>query len=162
LEFGRSRPPAIRPVQLNDLIHEVTRLAGHKADVQMRLALCTDLPLIEADGEALKQALLNLVINAIQAIETAGTVRIETRLETEGAVVAVSISDDGTGIAPENLEKIFDPFFSTKPQGTGLGLAMVHRIVDAHHGTITMTSNAGTGTVATLRLPRLHIKKDDV
>jgi two-component system sensor histidine kinase AtoS len=160
LEFGRSRPPAIRPVQLNDLVHEVTRLAGHKADVQMRLALCTDLPPIEADGEALKQALLNLVINAIQAIDTAGTVRIETRLEADGALVAVSISDDGTGIPPENLEKIFDPFFSTKPQGTGLGLAMVHQIVDAHHGTITMTSNAGTGTVATLRLPRLHIKKD--
>jgi two-component system, NtrC family, sensor histidine kinase AtoS len=161
LEFGRSRPPAIRPVQLNDLVHQVTLLAGHKSDVQLRLALGAELPLIEADGEALKQALLNLLINAMQAIETKGTVRIETHVEAEGATVAVSISDDGAGIPPENLEKIFDPFFSTKPQGTGLGLAMVHRIVDAHHGTIAMTSRPGSGTVATLRLPRLHIKKDD-
>ena len=160
LEFGRPRPPAIKPVQLNDLVHEVTRLAGHKADVQLRLALCSDLPLIEADGEALKQALLNLLINALQAIETSGTVRIETHIEADGAAVAVSISDDGIGIPPENLEKIFDPFFSTKPQGTGLGLAMVHRIVEAHHGTLVMTSQAESGTVATLRLPRLHMKKD--
>ncbi|KIZ47749.1 ATP-binding protein, partial [Rhodopseudomonas palustris] len=162
LEFGRPRPPAIRPVQLNDLVHEVTRLSSHNADIQVRLALAAELPLIEADGEALKQALLNLLINAMQAIETAGTVRIETRAEADGETVAVSISDDGSGVSPEDLEKIFDPFFSTKPQGTGLGLAMVHRIVDAHHGTIAMTSAPGTGTVATLRLPRVHVKKDSV
>ena len=162
LEFGRPRSPAIGPVQLNDLIHEVTRLAGHKADVELRLALCATLPLIEADGEALKQALLNLLINAMQGIEAAGTVRIESHIEGDGAAVAVSISDDGIGIAPENLEKIFDPFFSTKPQGTGLGLAMVHRIVDAHHGTVAMTSRSDHGTVATIRLPRLHIMKDGI
>jgi len=162
LEFGRPRPPAIRPVQLNDLVHEVTRLAGHKANVQLRLALCAELPLIEADGEALKQALLNLLINAMQAVETLGTARSETHVEADGATVAVAISDDGAGILPEDLEKIFDPFFSTKPQGTGLGLAMVHRIVDAHHGTVAMTSRPGAGTVATMRLPRLHIKKDEV
>lgn len=160
LEFGRSRPPTMRTIQLNDLVHEVTLLAGHKSNVQLRLALGTELPPIEADGEALKQALLNLLINAVQAIESTGTVRIETRVETDGATAMVSISDDGVGIPAENLEKIFDPFFSTKPQGTGLGLAMVHRIVDAHHGTITVSSPSGGGTVVTIRLPRQQLQKD--
>ncbi|MBP2231541.1 two-component system sensor histidine kinase AtoS [Azospirillum agricola] len=158
LEFGRSRPPFIRPVGLNELIREVTLLIGRKSNAQVILEPDPALPPVEADGEALKQVILNLVINAIQAIPESGTIRIATRASDgpgDGDAV-VTVTDDGVGIPPEDLEKIFDPFYSTKPTGTGLGLAMVHRIVDAHHGTIVLTSTPGAGTTATLRLPFRH------
>lgn len=170
LEFGRPRPPAIRPVQINELIGEVARLAGRKSCAPVVLDLAPGLPPIEADGEALKQVVLNLLINAIQAVsekaasdktapdKTAGetaTIRIATSMAGPGEI-AVTVSDDGAGIAPENLGKIFDPFFSTKADGTGLGLAMAHRIVDAHHGTIAVASTLGAGTEIALRLPIHH------
>lgn len=158
LEFGRPRPPAIRPVQLNDLIREVSLLAGRKSNARIALQLAPDLPLVEADGEALKQVMLNLIINAIQATSETGGITIAT---TAAAVqdrreAVVTVADDGEGIAPENLDKVFDPFFSTKPNGTGLGLAMAHRIVDSHHGTITISSTPHSGTTVTLRIPVVH------
>jgi len=155
LEFGRSRPPFVRPVQVNDLIREVTLLAGSKSNARMDLDLAPEMPLIEADGEALKQVVLNLVINAIQAIPESGTIRIATTASSTGDAI-ITVADDGVGIPPENLEKVFDPFFSTKPSGTGLGLAMVHRIIDAHHGTIAISSTPGGGTVVILQLPFVH------
>ncbi|CAO3426635.1 two-component system sensor histidine kinase AtoS [Azospirillum doebereinerae] len=155
LEFGRPRPPSIRPVQVNDLIREVSLLAGRKSNARVALELAPGLPLVEADGEALKQVVLNLIINAIQAIAETGTIRISTADE-EGREAVVVVADDGAGIAPENLDKVFDPFFSTKLNGTGLGLAMVHRIVDAHNGTITVASTPAAGTTVTLRLPFVH------
>ncbi len=163
LEFGRPRPPTIQPVQVNDLIREVLLLTGSMSNIQLVLDLSADLPLIEADGEALKQVVLNLLINATQAITGmgtgTGTIRIATMMASmlDGDREAVvTVTDDGVGIAPESVAKVFDPFFSTKANGTGLGLAMVHRIVDAHHGTIGLTSAPGSGTVVTLRLPVTH------
>jgi len=155
LEFGRTRPPVVRPVQLNDLIAEVTRLAGRRTGVEVVLEPAPDLPVVEADADALKQVVLNLVINATQAMPESGTIRIATAAEGDRHAV-ITVADDGVGIAPEDLEKVFDPFFSTKASGTGLGLAMAHRIVDAHHGTITMASVPGAGTTVTLRLPFVH------
>jgi two-component system sensor histidine kinase AtoS len=152
LAFGRPRPPQIGRVRLDVLVEETTFLTRGKSGARIELDLDPGLPEIEADGEALKQALLNLVINAIQAIPETGTVTVSTRADGE-AGVAIRVIDDGVGVAPENLDKIFDPFFSTKPSGTGLGLAMVHRIVDAHHGVITVESRPGVGTTVTVRLP---------
>ncbi|MGQ9371912.1 two-component system sensor histidine kinase AtoS [Azospirillum sp. A39] len=155
LEFGRPRPPSIRPVQLNDLLREVSLLAGHKAGGRVVLEPAADLPMVEADGEALKQAVLNLIINAFQAQPASGEVHIATAADS-GRDAVITVADDGVGIPPENIGKVFDPFFSTKADGTGLGLAMVHRIIDAHNGTITIASTPGAGTVVTLRLPVLH------
>lgn len=151
LEFGRQRPPSMRSVDIGELVHEVVLLAGRQHGIEVNLALRSDCPTIDADPEAIKQALLNLLINAMQSIEESGTISIAT--DSDGRTVAITVSDDGSGILPENLEKIFDPFFSTKPNGTGLGLAMVHRIVDSHSGTITVSSRPGEGTVVTMRLP---------
>lgn len=155
LEFGRPRPPAVRAVALNQLVEEVSRLAGSKSAAHVVLDLAPGLPAVEADGEAVKQAVLNLLINAIQAIPDTGTVRIATGVDAQGLAV-ITVADDGVGIAPENLKKVFDPFFSTKPNGTGLGLAMVHRIVDAHNGSVTITSTPGVGTRVSLHLPLVH------
>ncbi|PWC87418.1 histidine kinase [Azospirillum sp. TSH100] len=156
LEFGRPRPPAFLPVQLNDLIREVSLLAGRKSNARIALHPTPDLPLVEADGEALKQVMLNLIINAVQATSETGGIAIVTAMAADGGEAVITVTDDGEGIAPENLDKVFDPFFSTKPQGTGLGLAMAHRIVDAHHGTIAIASVPGAGTTVTLRIPILH------
>ncbi|WP_377805104.1 two-component system sensor histidine kinase AtoS [Azospirillum sp. A29] len=161
LEFGRPRPPAFLPVQLNDLIREVSLLAGRKSNARIALHPAPDLPLAEADGEALKQVMLNLIINAVQATSETGGIAIATAMAADGREAVITVSDDGEGIAPENLDKVFDPFFSTKPQGTGLGLAMAHRIVDAHHGTIAIASVPGAGTTVTLRIPILHNRAVD-
>ncbi|TBW41055.1 two-component system sensor histidine kinase AtoS [Siculibacillus lacustris] len=152
LAFGRPRPPQIGKVKLDVIVEETTFLTRGKSGARIELDLDRSVPEIEADGEALKQALLNLVINAIQAIPETGTVVVSTRSDGEGNAV-IRVIDDGVGVDPENLDKVFDPFFSTKPTGTGLGLAMVHRIVDAHHGVITIESRPGAGTTVTVRLP---------
>lgn len=157
LEFGRPRPPRIGPVQINEVIADVARLATGKSSIRIDQHLSPDLPTIEADGEALKQVLLNLLINAAQAIGEQGEITVDSWRE-DGQVV-IRVADTGCGIAPEHLGKVFDPFFSTKPSGTGLGLAMAHRIIDAHHGVISIDSSPDHGTVVTLRLPLTH--KDD-
>jgi two-component system sensor histidine kinase AtoS len=160
LEFSRHRPPCVGSVRLNDLIGEVTMLAGKKGATEIILDLPPDLPPIEADGESLKQVVLNLVLNAIQATPDGGQVTIRTgRISPDE--VAIWVIDTGMGIAPENLEKVFDPFFSTKPTGTGLGLAMVRRIVDAHHGRIHIDSTVGEGTAILVQLPMAHNPEED-
>ncbi len=152
LAFGRPQPPRIGRVQVQNLVEEMAFLARGKSSARVELALDPDIPPIEADGEALKQALLNLLINAIQAIPDGGNILVTVRAVGD-AQLSIKVADDGIGMAPADIEKVFDPFFSTKPSGTGLGLAMVHRIVDAHHGTITFDSHPDKGTVVEIRLP---------
>lgn len=151
LAFGRPRPPQIDRIALDDLVREMAFLARGKSEARIEVRIAPDLPMLEGDRESLKQALLNLVINAIQAIPAAGLVEVSAEVEDDHAVIRVR--DDGVGIPPENIRKIFDPFFSTKASGTGLGLAMVHRIVDAHGGAISVESRPGVGTTIELRLP---------
>jgi signal transduction histidine kinase len=103
------------------------------------------------DPAQLSQVLWNLLRNAGQALEGAGTIRIETRRDNDE--VCIDVSDDGPGIAPDDLERVFDPFFTTKEHGTGFGLAIVNRIVEENGGTITCASSP-SGTRFTLRLPR--------
>jgi two-component system sensor histidine kinase AtoS len=160
LEFSRYRPPRIGLVALNALIQEVTMLAGNKWSTEIALELSPEVPPIEADGEALKQVVLNLVLNAIQATPEGGRITIRTGIRSPDEVT-ISVRDDGIGIAPDDLEKVFDPFFSTKPTGTGLGLAMVRRIIDAHDGHIEINSTLGLGTDIALRLPLVHRASGD-
>jgi two-component system sensor histidine kinase AtoS len=161
LEFSRHRPPLVAPVRVNDLIREVTMLAGNKWSAEIALELADDLPVVQADGEALKQVILNLVLNAVQATPGDGRVTVRTASRSEGEV-EIEVADDGEGIAEENLEKVFDPFFSTKPTGTGLGLAMVRRIVDAHGGRVAIASTLGVGTEITLTLPTALTAAEEV
>ena len=110
------------------------------------------------DARLIRQALLNLAVNAVQAMPTGGTITLDlARDEIAGVPMArVSLTDTGTGIAPEITPRIFEPFFTTRATGTGLGLAVVKRIVDAHHGVLRVSSKAGSseaGTTFTLWLP---------
>ena len=152
LAFGRPQPPRIARVRIQSIAEEMAFLARGKSNAHIELDFDPAVPLIEADSEALKQALLNLLINAIQAIPDVGTIVVSVKPE-DSDQISIKVIDDGIGVAPDDITKVFDPFFSTKPTGTGLGLAMVHRIVDAHHGTITFESRLGKGTVVEIRLP---------
>jgi signal transduction histidine kinase len=110
-------------------------------------------PPVAGSGPQLQQVFLNLLLNAEQAIDGAGTIRVSTR--QDGESVCVQFEDDGCGISEANCERIFDPFFTTKPvgEGTGLGLAISFQIVESHHGQITVDSELGVGTCFSVRLP---------
>jgi len=105
------------------------------------------------------QVLLNLLLNAIAATDAGGKIRVSLA-EPDDRTIRIAITDTGTGIGPEDLPRVFDPYFTTKPSGTGLGLPIVQKIVEAHGGTIRLESEAGKGTTATLLLPRTIPKEE--
>ena len=110
------------------------------------------LPLAQVDRDQLSQAFLNLLINSLEAMEEGGKVRVGIRREGQDSL-KISIGDTGKGIPGEDLEKVFEPFFSTKRKGTGLGLAIVHQIVEGHGGDIQVESQEGEGTSFQITLP---------
>jgi len=163
LEFSKPHPPRYTKVQVNDLIQEVLSLFKTRAEkqaVRIDLELDADLPPIEADGEQLKQVMVNLFINACQAIVTKGNIILKT-LNDSVDWISISVIDNGVGISQDNLEKVFDPFYSTKPAGTGLGLAVVQRIINSHMGDIDIKSEQGKGTIVTIHLPRLRMGNEE-
>lgn len=155
LDFGRPSKPTLVPVSLNDVVDDVLLLTGRFASqshVHVERRLETPLPPVRADADQLKQVLVNLISNAVQAMgEAGGTITVSTTVR--GGFVSLGVQDDGPGISPELLSKVFDPFYSTKEGGTGLGLTMVHRIVDEHDGHIEVTSTQDEGTRFTVSLP---------
>lgn len=169
LNFARPARMELEPLKLEDLLREVLGLTEHqiaKEKIVVQTDFAPDLPLIIGDTNQLEQAFLNIVINAWHAMPDGGTLALLTRLAPPGdrvrrpgrlgtPGVEVIIADTGTGIPPEQLPRIFDPFFSTKGvgKGTGLGLAISRRIVEDHHGHIEVASEVGCGTTFTIWLP---------
>jgi signal transduction histidine kinase len=154
LDFARARPPIRRKVDLNAVVQEaLSRTALPDAPhVELVLELDEDLPPILADPDQLFQVLGNLVRNGIQAMTGGG--RLVVRTAVEGPEwVTVSVADSGAGISEENLKKIFEPLFTTKAKGIGLGLAVVRTLVEGHGGTIGVESQVGQGSTFTVRLP---------
>lgn len=142
------------------LVMEAVTLATHamsKHPVDVRLNLDPRLPFIWCNEGQLKQVVLNLLLNAIQAMPHGGTVTVTLATADEGVLggpaVCMTVTDSGGGIDPAIRPRIFDPFFTTKDEGTGLGLAIVHAILDAHHGRIDVDSRVGEGTTFILLLP---------
>ncbi len=130
---------------------ELLRPEAAARQIEIVLCLAGDLPPLMADAGQLTQALLNLVINALQAIERRG--RIELRVEPAGGFVAFQVQDTGPGVPTEKAGTIFEPYFTTKQEGGGLGLWIVQQIATAHRGAIDVTSGLGGGAVFSLRLP---------
>jgi signal transduction histidine kinase len=154
LQTARPHPPEIRPSDLNTTVEHAIMLARQQViskPIHIELKKDPDLSPVEHDSDQIHQVLLNLLLNAVQAIEGAGTVRVE--LSTLDGNAAISVTDSGRGIAPEHLPNIFRPFFTTKGNGTGLGLSLAHRIIEDHHGRIEVTSEVGRGTKFLLILP---------
>lgn len=149
-------------VQLNELIDEVHALVYGETmlkEIDLKCGYDLLLPPIWADAYQLKQVFLNLIINAIQAMPGGGKLTITTHFLADQKSVAVKVADTGCGIPAEALERIFDPFYTLKPNGTGLGLAVAQRIVEEHGGEIKVESKVGGGSIFTVWLPiKLEVK----
>ena len=153
-EFSHSGRSVVEPARLDELLDQVLRVAGPQLPAGARIVRdYGDVPPVPCDPQRLKQLFLNLVVNAGQAMEGAGEVRVRTRAEGDHALIR--IEDDGCGIPADRLERIFDPFYTTKPvgRGTGLGLSISHEIARAHGGRLWCESEPGVGSVFHLRLP---------
>jgi len=149
-------------VDLNAVLREIaafTTAAVVARSVKLETALAPDLPFVRADKAQLSQVFMNLLTNALDAMPAGGRLRIETRRASLGAeqapAVAIEFRDSGVGIAPEDVKRIFEPFYTTKAlgQGTGLGLAICHEVVKRHGGQITVSSESGRGTTFVVTLP---------
>jgi two-component system, NtrC family, sensor histidine kinase HydH len=153
LRFARPTPVMRAPVDIDRTLGEVLALlrqTSMKSRVQVELDP-GGLPPLSGSGEQLRQAFLNLALNALQAMPDGGELRVTTR--QVGGEAQIRFADSGQGIPPENLERIFNPFFTTRHEGTGLGLAISHRIVQGHGGRIGVESRPGQGTTFTIVLP---------
>jgi len=143
------------PVDLDGLLREITVLL--QAEWQAKGVMLTvhadpNLPPVRGDEQMLRRAFMNLIMNACQAMPNGGEVTVTTEAEAD-AYVKVTISDSGVGIPREDVERIFKMYYTTKPEGTGIGLALVRRVVDLHHGSIEIRSTVGQGTSVIVRLP---------
>ena len=159
LSFSRGSAPTSAEVDLNGIIRHTVSLVSHKLElnrVMVRMELAPQLPHVRCDPSRIEQVVLNLVMNASEAMPEGGEVVVRTSLDPSRDEVLLEVEDTGTGIPAELIPRIFDPFFSTKEEGTGvgLGLAVVYGNVDAHKGTLDVSSRVNEGTTFTVRLPR--------
>jgi signal transduction histidine kinase len=156
LQTARPHPPKVRKSDLNTTVEHAVMLGRQQAltkSIEIKLQKDPSLPEIEHDSDQIHQVMLNLLLNALQAIDHEG--KISVSVKARGNVALVEVADNGRGIAPEQLPHIFRPFFTTKGDGTGLGLSLARRIVEDHQGRIDVVSAVAKGTTFTVVLP-LH------
>ena len=154
LDFTRPMDVRLEATQLADLLREVLEIAKpqlEKSNIQIARLLPIDVPEVYVDRALLKQAVLNLVLNAAEAMPNGGQLRMV--LSRRGEMAEITVADTGKGIPPENQQKIFQLFFTTRPGGSGIGLASAFRIVQLHNGSIDFTSEVGRGTTFRIELP---------
>ena len=155
LKFMRPQELTLKPVDLNGLLQSLGALLEAESQshgVRFVFDLDGGLPVVSADEELLRQAFINILQNAVQAMPQGGAVRIRTRSDGPDWVRVV-ITDQGVGIAPEDLDKIFKLYYTSKPGGSGIGLSVVYRILQLHDGTVEAKSQPGRGTALVVRLP---------
>jgi signal transduction histidine kinase/putative methionine-R-sulfoxide reductase with GAF domain len=157
LRFAKPAPPLLERTDVASIFEETLQLIRPRIEKQ-RIVVQKEfqsLPIILMDREQMKQVALNLLLNAVQAMPDGGTLALRGRNSEDGQWIHISIQDSGMGIPSEDMNKLFDPFFSTKEGGIGLGLSIAHRIIDQHHGKIEVESVPGKGTLFTVWLPVL-------
>jgi len=155
LRFAKPAPPFFEKTDVLSIVEETLQLLRPQIEKQ-RIVVEKEfqaLPMIQMDPEQMKQAMLNLLLNAIQAMPEGGQLTLKGRNSEDGQWIHLSIQDSGMGISGEDIDKLFDPFFSTKEGGIGLGLSITHRIIDQHHGKIEVETIPGEGTLFTVCLP---------
>jgi signal transduction histidine kinase len=150
----RPSQPRLHPENVNTIVGEAVRFFAPEIqdrDMVVKQELRADLPLLQLDRDQMKQAFYNVIKNSLEAMRRHGTLRIRTDLDDTHVIV--SFSDTGSGMSAENLSHAFEPYFTTKPSGTGLGLLIVRRIVREHGGELSIESTQGKGLTLTIRLP---------
>lgn len=155
LSFARVPEPSFQAVDLNDLLEQIVTFAANHEDLEhlsIERDLDPELPVIQVDPDQLRRALINLVLNAGAATDGGGTLWISTRRRLNQMAVELNFTDNGVGIAPEDLDKVFEPFFTTRADGTGLGLAISKAIIEQNDGRIQIDSKPGKGTSVTVSL----------
>jgi len=156
LGFARPQPPERGSVDLRSLVRDTLALMAHDLSrnrIRSETRFATDLPPVMADAKQIQQVLVNLLTNAMQAMEPRGGGALAVSIQPGLGVVSVDVQDQGPGISAEALAQVFDPFFSTKEKGTGLGLSVSYAIARAHGGELTVRSVVGEGSTFTLTLP---------
>jgi two-component system nitrogen regulation sensor histidine kinase NtrY len=162
-DFAKMPAPQPQPVALNELVKDTMTFlepqlqAPGRPAIRTQLELTSSIPQIQADPELLRRALQNLVLNAVDAMGSGGTLTVRT--ETSADAVQLSVSDTGSGLTPEECERLFTPYYTTKQHGTGLGLAIVQSVVSDHGGNIAVQSEPGRGATFVITLP-LRIPED--
>jgi signal transduction histidine kinase len=157
LAFARRKPPERGTLVLKDIVEDSLELFQErlaKSRVTVELELDDNCPTVQADADQMSQVMINLIMNALHAMEDGGTLHVGLEPEQDG--IKLTVSDTGHGIPQAALPKIFEPFYTTKEfgKGTGLGLTVVKGIIEEHHGTITVESEEGKGTRFTIVLPQ--------
>jgi two-component system, NtrC family, sensor kinase len=158
LTFSRKSPPSFERVQVDDLINRCIQLSQHKIQlsrIAYTLSISPSLPPVIGDFNQLQQCLINLLFNAMDAMPDGGTLDISADADLPGKEISIQVKDSGPGIAPIDIPHIFEPFYTTKNEGygVGLGLSTVYGIMERHHGSVHVESRIGKGTTFTLKLP---------
>jgi two-component system, NtrC family, sensor kinase len=159
LSFARPSSPNVSTENVNEIVDGIVRILETEAKekgVQIYRRLATNLPKVLIDKEQIKQVSMNIILNALQSIQGKGVVEVSTRLfrkDSSDEFVQIGIRDSGVGIPEKDLENIFNPFFTTKKEGVGLGLSISHQIVQEHGGYILVESQVGRGTTFFINLP---------
>ena len=156
LSYSRPANANLQPIDLKNVVEDSLRIVEAQAEeqnIKISLVEREDVPKILGDAEFLRSVFNNLFINAVQSMETTGG-QLNVTISPSEDAVKVEVKDTGKGITGENLQKIFEPYFSTKETGTGLGLAIVKKAVEVHNGTIDVESNSNDGTKFTIKLPK--------
>jgi signal transduction histidine kinase len=152
----RRGPPQPEPVDLNALVREMIGLlrdTANRNSISIRTELDAGLPITRADRVQLQQVLMNLMLNGIEAMkDTSGELTVASK-RIEDDHLLISVSDTGSGFPPEESERLFEAFFTTKPQGTGMGLSISRRIVELHGGRLWASGNTGRGATFQFSLP---------
>src|SRR5207249_1716478 len=153
----RPSKPQLNPENVNTIVEEAVRFFAPEIqdrDVVVEQRLRSDLPLLQIDRDQMKQAFYNVIKNSLEAMKRRGTLRIHT--DMDDTHVLIRFIDTGSGMSAENLGRVFEPYFTTKPAGTGLGLLIVRRIVREHGGELSIQSSQGKGLTLTIRLPYIE------
>ncbi len=154
LEIARPKPPQFRLGDLTSTVEHAVMFAHQQAitkRVTIDLNIDGDIPLVDHDPNQINQVLLNLLLNAIQSMDKPGAIHVS--LQVDDGTVLITVADEGKGISPEHLPNIFRPFFTTKGHGTGLGLSLARRMIEAHEGRVEVSSVMGKGTQFRIYLP---------
>ncbi|MGQ9689225.1 MAG: two-component system sensor histidine kinase NtrB [Desulfobaccales bacterium] len=159
LDFARPREPNLQPCQVDKVLDRSLELLHPEIErlhISVQRDYQTDGKVQPADPALLHQAFLNILLNAIQAMPEGGTLKVSVSAGPNGLDTEIKVQDSGEGIAPETLKKVFNPFYTTKEKGSGLGLPIVKSIIESHRGAIRIDSSLGKGTIVTINLPELN------